>query len=487
GGFKLRVLLAQVLAAAPDVLLLDEPTNHLDILSIRWLEKFLEEFAGAALIVSHDHRFLDNVATSIADVDYATVKVYPGNYQDFVRAKREERERREREIEKREAQIAEQKAFVERFRAKASKARQAQSKLKAIDRIEIESLPQSSRRYPRFRFQQRRPSGRRVVEVEGIAKRYGDTPVLEDVSLTVRRGERIAIIGPNGIGKSTLLKVLMGEVTPDAGSVEWGYETHPGYVAQDHKAQIGGGRQTLEHWLGHVCPQESIGFVRGHLAAVLFSGDEVEKKLEALSGGEAARLMFARHMVEKPNILVLDEPTNHLDLEAIEALVVALRAFEGTLLFVSHDRWFVGQLATRVLEITPDGINDFPGSYDEYLARCGDDHLDRQAVLQKARASKRETKSAKSEPHKRQGPSPARRRKQLEAQLEQVTQEIQAAEGRLEELNALFCAPDFGSTPPAERAALEAEHRMQTEQVRVGMETWEAVEGELEALSRSAE
>ena len=279
--------------------LLDEPTNHLDILSIRWLEGFLQNYKGAALLISHDHHFLDTVSTHIVDVDYETIKAYPGNYAHFVRAKRAERERREAEIAKREAEIADHKAFVERFRAKASKARQAQSKLKAIDRIEIESLPESSRRYPRFRFQQRRPSGKQVVELKEITKSYGDKRVLEGVSLTVARGDRVAIIGPNGIGKSTLLKVMVDELAPDSGEVEWGYETHPGYVAQDHKDQIGGSRETLEQWLAQYCPAEGIGFVRGNLAAVLFTGDECKKKLQALSGGEAARLMFARQSVQE--------------------------------------------------------------------------------------------------------------------------------------------------------------------------------------------
>ncbi len=393
GGFKLRVLLAQVLASEPDALLLDEPTNHLDILSIRWLEQFLLGYKGAALLISHDHRFLDTVATQIVDVDYQTIKAYPGNYARFVEAKREERERREAEIAKREAEIADHKAFVERFRAKASKARQAQSKLKAIDRIEIEPLPESSRRYPRFRFQQRRPSGKQVVELSGIGKCYDDKIVLDGIDLTIQRGERVAIIGPNGIGKSTLLGIMIGEVEADEGEVEWGYETHPGYVAQDHRTQVGGGegsrRQSIEQWLAGFCPAEAIGFVKGQLAAVLFSGEETKKKLEALSGGEAARLMFARQSVEKPNVLILDEPTNHLDLEAIEALVSALRDYDGTLVFVSHDRWFVNELATRIVEITPDGIQDFMGSYDEYLARAGEDHLDAQEVLRRARESKR--------------------------------------------------------------------------------------------------
>ncbi len=475
-----------MLASEPDALLLDEPTNHLDIVSIRWLEKFLEEFPGAALLVSHDHRFLDNVVTTIVDIDYATVKAYPGNYQAFVRAKREERERREREIAKREAQIAEHKAFVERFRAKATKARQAQSKLKAIDRIAIESLPQSSRRYPRFRFQQRRPSGRQVLEIAGIGKSYGDNRVLDDVSLTVMRGERVAIIGPNAIGKSTLLKVAMGEVAADAGSVTWGYETHPGYVAQDHKAQLGHARQTIESWLANACPSESIGFVKGQLGAVLFSRDEAGKRIEALSGGEAARLTFARLIVEKPNVLVLDEPTNHLDLEAIEALVAALKAYDGTLIFVSHDRWFAGELATRVVEITREGINDFPGSYDEYIERCGDDHLDAGAVLRKARTSRRDARGRKEKGRPaRSGESPARQRKRLEGSLERLTEEIQVAEKRMDALNQRFCAPDFFSVTPAdERASLEAEHRALTEKLGERLEEWEALENQLAGLPK---
>ncbi|MBW2398218.1 MAG: ATP-binding cassette domain-containing protein [Deltaproteobacteria bacterium] len=482
GGFKLRVLLAQVLASEPDVLILDEPTNHLDILSIRWLERFLEDFKGTALLVSHDHRFLDNVATTIVDVDYQTAKAYPGNYEAFTHAKREDRERREREIAKRESKIAEQRAFVERFRAKATKARQAQSKLKAIDRIDVEELPQSSRRYPHFRFKHRRPSGRQVLAIENVDKSYGDNRVLENVSLTVMRGERVAIIGPNGIGKSTLLKVAMGEVAADAGSIEWGYETHPGYIAQDHKEQLENERQTLESWLSNVCPSESIGFVRGHLGAVLFSGDEVEKKIAALSGGEAARLIFARQVVEQPNVLVLDEPTNHLDLEAIEALVKGLEAYAGSLIFVSHDRWFVGELATRVIEITPSGIRDFRGTYEEYLERCGDDHLDARAVLRKARDTKREERATRRQPRK-PPINPKRERKRLEAELERITAELQTAETRLEALNAEFCHPEFfNRTPRAEITALEAEHRLLGESVQSKMQEWEAAESSLAEL-----
>ncbi|MBA4160319.1 MAG: ABC-F family ATP-binding cassette domain-containing protein, partial [Gemmatimonadetes bacterium] len=231
GGFKLRVLLAQVLASTPDVLLLDEPTNHLDILSIRWLEKFLQDFAGPVVVISHDHRFLDNVATSILDVDYQTVTLYKGNYTAFLEQKREDRQRREKEIEGRQKEIAHHQKFVDRFKAKASKARQAQSKLRMIEKKadELEELPGSSRRYPKFRFVQRRPSGREVLKITRLKKAFGENEVLHGVDLQVGRGERLVIMGPNGIGKSTLLKIVIGELQADDGEVEWGYETRPGY------------------------------------------------------------------------------------------------------------------------------------------------------------------------------------------------------------------------------------------------------------------
>ncbi len=409
GGFKLRVLLAQTLAARPDALLLDEPTNHLDILSIRWLEKFLAGFKGVVLVISHDHRFLDNVCTHILDVDYETVTLYPGDYTAFFEAKLAERERREKELSKREREIAHHQAFVDRFRAKATKARQAQSKVRLIEKMaaELEPLPMSSRRYPTFQFAPRRPSGKTVLEVEGLAKAYGENQVLSGVTLAVRRGERVAILGPNGIGKSTLLKIALDKVPADAGTVAWGHETYPGYFPQDHREVLAGGDLSIEEWLWQFCPGEPIGFVRGKLGAVLFSKEESRKKVGHLSGGESARLIFARLGVEQPNVLVLDEPTNHLDLEAIEALVEALAAYEGTLLLVSHDRWFVSQLATRIVEIGRDGIRDFVGSYEEYVERCGDDHLDAEAV---ALAARRERRQAKRAAGRVEAGEPARRR-----------------------------------------------------------------------------
>ncbi len=482
GGFKLRALLAKVLAASPDVLMLDEPTNHLDILSIRWLEKFLETYAGCTIVVSHDHRFLDNVCSQILDVDYETIILYKGNYSAFVKSKHEERDRREAEIERQEQKIAEHQAFVDRFRAKATKARQAQSKIKLIDKINIEKLPQSSRRYPNFSFKQQRPSGKQVLTAKAISKSFGDLEVLSDVGLDVRRGERVAIIGPNGIGKSTLLKILVDAIQADEGEVEWGYEAHVGYFAQDHKEQLGTPKQTVEGWLWDVCPAEPIGFVRGQLGAVLFSGDEVNKKVGSLSGGEAARLIFSRHVVEQPNVLVLDEPTNHLDLEAIEALVNGLERYEGTLLFVSHDRWFVGKLATRVVEISPQGITDFIGTYDEYLEKCGDDHLDSEAVLRKARAEKRQARQERKQPQA--GQKNKSRANQLKKELERVTGQLDQAEARINEINETFCDPTyFEKTPPKEVSKLEREQKELSSRVEELMSTWEQLEAELAEIT----
>jgi ATPase subunit of ABC transporter with duplicated ATPase domains len=484
GGFKLRVLLAKVLAAKPDALLLDEPTNHLDIVSIRWLEKFLQGYEGIAVVVSHDHRFLDNVCNQIVDVDYETALLYPGNYTAFEQAKHAERERREAEQGRLEKRIADHQAFVDRFRAKATKARQAQSKVKLIEKMagDLEPLPMSSRRYPTFRFQQRRPSGKDVLVLEGVSKAYGENQVLKDVSLTVRRGDRVAIIGPNGIGKSTLLKIAMGEVTPDGGEVEWGYEAQPGYFAQDHKEIFKGSRQSVEAWLWQVAPAEPIGFVRAHLGAVLFSGDDVKKTVGSLSGGEGARLVFSRLAVERPNVMVLDEPTNHLDLEAIEALVEALRAYDGTLILVSHDRWFVSELADRIIEIEPYGIEDFRGTYDEYIAALGDDHLDADQVMLKVKRDRKEKKGRERTPEEER--ERQKRAKELERRRDQVTAAVDQAEARVGAINETFCDPIyFERTPQKDVRKLEAEQKALSQKIGELMGEWEAIEGEIEGLA----
>ena len=493
GGFKLRVLLAQVLAGAPDVLLLDEPTNHLDILSIRWLEKFLHDFAGPVAVISHDHRFLDNVATHILDVDYQTVTLYKGNYTSFVEQKIEDRERREKEIEGRQKEIAHHQKFVDKFKAKASKARQAQSKLKMIERMAegLEELPGSSRRYPKFRFAQKRPSGREVLKVTGIRKAFGDKEVLPGVDLEVRRGDRLVIMGPNGIGKSTLLKIVMGELPADQGRVEWGYETHPGYFAQDHHEQLEESAGTAEQWLWSFCPGKDRGFVRGHMGMMLFTGDDGEKPLAALSGGEAARLVFSRLSLEQPNVLVLDEPTNHLDLESIEALVAGLLSYEGTLILVSHDRWFVSQLATRVLEIGKGGIRDYHGTYEEYVHACGDDHLDADTVVLKAKREEKKAAAPKKElatngngrPAAAAKPAPRVDFRMVEKRLAELPAEIEAAEARITQIDASFMEPGYFERTPADQLkAVNAERARLQESVERLMEEWERLESDMAAV-----
>ncbi|MFO0647130.1 MAG: ABC-F family ATP-binding cassette domain-containing protein [Polyangiales bacterium] len=491
GGFKLRVLLAQALLGGADALLLDEPTNHLDILSIRWLEKFLAGYRGCAVVISHDQRFLDNVATHILDVDYETITVYTGNYSTFMVEKAAVRARKEAEIAQAEATIAHKKAYVERFRYKASKASQAQSMLKQIEKIEVDELAESSRREPSFAFKIARPSGRDVLELTGVSKSYGDKSVLRDVSLVVRRGERLGVIGPNGLGKSTLLRVAVERLAADRGTVRWGHEVRVGYFAQDHREVLTEPDLRAVDVIQNTIPDAGVAAVRGTLGRVLFSGDDAYKRVSSLSGGEAARLVFGMLMAQEPNVLVLDEPTNHLDLEAIDALVRALKQYEGTLLFVSHDRRFVSDVATRILEITPEGPRDFPGTYEEYLARCGDDHLDAESVVLRAkreRVARESTAPASNaglsweEQKKRRN-----RQQQLPARRDKAMAAVEAAEKRLTEIHNLYASDGFfEKTPKPQLDALVAEEAALGPRIAELMAEWEALEAECAALAEGS-
>ncbi len=503
GGMKLRVLLAQVLVGRPDVLLLDEPTNHLDILSIRWLERFLQGFEGCCIVISHDQRFLDNVATHVLDVDFETISIYKGNYTQFERDKVAMIERKEAENTRVEGIIAEKKAFVERFRAKATKARQAQSRLKQLEKIEVEEIKPTSRRALRIRIIPERPSGRDALEAKNIAKSYGPKKVLEGVNVNVRRGEKVAIIGANGLGKSTLLRILAGRLEKTAGEVKWGHEVRLGYFPQDHHELFDNPKQTVIDYLWSFCPREGTSKVRGELGAVLFSGDDVDKKIQTLSGGEAARLIMAKLAVEKPNTLLLDEPTNHLDVESIQALAKSLKEFEGTVLFVSHNRWFVSELATRVLEVKAQGLTDFPGTYEEYLARCGDDHLDQAAVLQKKKAEAQAQAQPAPAPKGRRESQPPlpkyevssapktdgsweeqkkrrNRLKVLKDKTEKVSADIEAAEEALSAIRTRFAQDGFYQvTPAADVERLHADEKEISAKVEALIQEWEATELEL--------
>jgi ATPase subunit of ABC transporter with duplicated ATPase domains len=484
GGFKLRVLLAQVLVGGVDVLLLDEPTNHLDILTIRWLEKFLAGYAGCAVIISHDQRFLDNVTTHTLDVDYGTIGLYTGAYSKAIAEKTAARERAELDVARAQEEIARKRAWVEKFGAKNTKATQAQSRLKQIEKIEVAELAATSRRTPSFRVTPARPSGKEVLEIAGASKSYGEKAVLRNVSLVVRRGERVAIIGPNGLGKSTLLRIAVGHLAADAGTVKWGHEVRVGYFPQDHREVLTDAQATPLGLIEALTPAEGPTFWRSELGRVLFSGADVTKTVGLLSGGEAARLLFALIAVERPNVLVLDEPTNHLDLESIHAFADAIKAYAGTVVFVSHDRWFVSELATRVVEVRADGLQDFAGTYTEYLGKLGDDHLDGDAVALRAKAEKSAAKPEANAAAASDSWEEQKRKRNRAAQLpklrDKVLAEIEKAEGRKREIDEIYADPGFFQRASrGEIDALVAEAEALAPRIEALVKEWEELEQEL--------
>ncbi len=381
GGQKVRVLLAQALFGHPGALLLDEPTNHLDLDSIHWLEEFLGRYDGTVVVISHDRHFLNNVCTHIADIDYQTIIQYTGGYDDMVMAKMQVRSRIESENAQREKKIAQLNEFIQRFAA-GTRSSQVTSRRKEVERLQPGDLARSNIQRPYIKFEQRRPSGRHALECEGVRRGYDiDGRRLEVVSgftANVQRGERVAVLGRNGAGKTTLLNALLAnapQVTEagrgiDAGTVRWGHEASVGYFSQDFAESIPKG-WTMADWLRQFDPDATVEQIRGVLGQMLFRGEEGVKKTEVLSGGESCRLMFCKLMLQKPNILVLDEPTNHLDLEAVIALNSALQRYEGTILLVTHDEDLIDEVATRIWAFHPDGLEDFQGTYAEYLAKSG--------------------------------------------------------------------------------------------------------------------
>jgi ATPase subunit of ABC transporter with duplicated ATPase domains len=373
-GLKLRVLLAQALFSRPDVLLLDEPTNNLDIHSIRWLERALNEYNATMVIISHDRHFLNQVCTHIADLDYQHLKIYPGNYDDFMLASVQARQRVEASNAKARDKISDLQEFVRRFSANASKARQATSRKRQLEKIKIEEIKPSSRQNPYIRFEQAKKLYRSAVSVENVSFTYpkGEQPVLSKLTFAVEAGERVAIIGPNGAGKTTLMRLLAGELRPSSGHITWVENALPGYMPQDPQAEFEE-KSDLFTWISRYTGKaDDDQLVRATLGRLLFSGEETKKSVKVLSGGEKGRMIYGKLMLMKPNVLLMDEPTNHMDMETIESLQIGLEHYPGTLIFVSHDREFVGGLATRIIELRPgEAIRDFKGTYDEYLKTEG--------------------------------------------------------------------------------------------------------------------
>ena len=370
-GWKLRILLAQALFADPDILLLDEPTNNLDINTIRWLEDVLFQRKSTMIIISHDRHFLNSVCTHMADLDYGELRVYPGTYDQYMTAATQVRERLYSDNAKKKAKITELQSFVSRFSANASKAKQATSRARQIDKIQLEEVKLSSRISPYLRFEQDKKLYRQALEVEGLRKAYDAEPLFSDLDLQVEVGERVAIIGASGIGKTTLLRTLLGDLEAESGTCKWSENSNIGYYAQDHSSDFDE-EIDLYSWMaqwGQESDDEQV--IRGTLGRLLFSQHEIEKSVKVISGGEQGRMMFGKLMLQKPNIMLMDEPTNHLDMESLEALNLALENYPGTLFFVSHDREFISSLATRIIDITKDGVVNFKGSYDEYLRSQG--------------------------------------------------------------------------------------------------------------------
>lgn len=477
GGYKLRVLLAQVLFGRPDILLLDEPTNHLDLFSIKWLEGYLRNFPGTLLVTSHDRDFLNGVCNSIVDFDYGTIKIYKGDYDAFTELKRQDRELKESTLAKHDKRRQDLQEFVDRFRAKASKARQAQSKARLVEKLEDQmdalDLTPSSRTYPNIRFEPLRATGAVVLKANGIAKAYGNKKVLENVSMELERGDRLAIIGPNGIGKSTLLEILTNHVKADAGNFEWGFAVRPAYFPQDYAREITGSLSLLD-WLGQFdreLPQEKL---REILARVLFSGETVNQSVQTLSGGESARLMLAKMMLQKPNVLIFDEPTNHLDMEAIEELTKAMQEFDGTILLVSHNRYFVSHIATRILEITFHGIRHFKCTYAEYIQNQEIDYLSSQTALSQRYAHEKGSPAKSKESNYENQKKLRNLKSQLKKQMQMAEDECHRLEEKVKEIDLLLASEGFFINTPRDKQqeTLDQKHKLD-QKLHAAMDNWE--------------
>jgi ATP-binding cassette subfamily F protein 3 len=498
GGFRMRAALASRLFQKPDLLLLDEPTNHLDIPSVRWLEQFLHAFKGAMILVSHDRDFLNRQIRRIISFEPEGMISYSGNYDFYLKAREEEKKGLEAKARHQEQKVKEAERFIERFRSKASKARQAQSKIKLVKKMDVVQTHQKQKTV-RFSFPEVSRSGRDVVSFEAMSKGFGEGPLYRDVNLTVRRGEKIAIIGPNGCGKTTLLRMVAGEMEPDEGKISLGYGVTIGYFAQHHSEMLMPQKTVIDE-VYQVVPHETVGFVRGVCSAFLFSGEDVDKLIGVLSGGERARVSLAKLLVKPGNMMVMDEPTNHLDISSSETLIDALEKYNGTLLFVSHNQSFINRLATKIWDIREREIIEYPGNLDEYY-----DHLDRVKVRQdtiernsKSVPQKRMTKnhdrapkeSEKSRNRKAQKREQAEKRrlihdtlKPILTELEELEQRIAGLESTQKEIEKMLADPEIFRDKDRSVPLLN-EYSHVREELDQLLSDWEKRQGELESTKK---
>ncbi|NGX51119.1 MAG: putative ABC transporter ATP-binding protein YbiT [Chlamydiae bacterium] len=448
GGYKLRVLLSQVLFVQPDLLLLDEPTNYLDIFSIRWLERYLMDYPGTLILSSHDRYFLNRVCQEIVDIDYAEMRRYRGDFDQFMDKKVKEMEMKGAMLASYAKRKKDINRFIDRFKAKASKARQAGSRVRMIAKLEEEERTYeqqpSSREYPHFHFEIERPSGERVLSVEEISKSFSELQILKNIGFEVERGERVALVGANGIGKSTLLEILTGHAKADSGKYKWGVHAKLAYFPQNFHRLLNPEANVYD-WLRAVSKEVTDEAVRRNLGQMLFDEEGQRKKIRALSGGEAARLVFASLMLKEHNILILDEPTNHLDIESTDALIEALNSYRGTLVMVSHNRYFISETANRIVELQGGKVVDFRGGYSEFVKQHERDYLDRDSARTK---------------EKKSGGDDRRQRSRLKREVERLEREITAVEVQLHALNETLAAPHF-----YEKTSEEKKQKILNEQV----------------------
>jgi ATP-binding cassette subfamily F protein 3 len=483
GGWRMRAALAGLLLEDPDLLLLDEPTNHLDLPTLAWFDQFLRRSHKALVLISHDREFLNRQISKVVSLEVEGLRTWSGDYEDYRRQRVQEYERLLAQSEKVSAKRAQLEAFINRFRAKASKATQAQSKMKQLDKLEsVEVLRE--RDTVSFRFPAVAASGREVARFRSIRKAWGDTVVYEGLDAQVLRGQRIAVVGLNGAGKTTLLKLLAGELEPDAGTIELGHNVVLGYYAQHHAETLDRTRTILEE-LGALVPDKSPAYVRSVLGAFLFSGDDVDKRIGVLSGGERARVALARLLLKPANLLVMDEPTNHLDLDSSEALIEALEHYQGTLIFVSHNRSFLDALATQIWDVRDRRVTPFPGNLVDYLH-----HLELTAEPDDASGAASGSTGVSSEKQRRRAEAEARaarsqRTGPLKKEIASLEARIAQLEAAQKEREAQLVDPAFAANYAASRPVLEA-HRADGAELEALYARWEAASSELSALTQGA-
>ena len=490
GGWKMRAALASLLYQSPDLLLLDEPTNHLDIPSIRWLEQFLQDFKGAMLLISHDREFLNRQVHRIIGLEPERMKSYSGNYDFYLKAREDDKQSLEAIARNQELKIKEAQKFIERFRSKSSKARQAQSKIKLVKKMELVQTARTDRKI-RFSFPPVPRSGREAVSIKGVSKGFGEKTLYRDLNLSVLRGERIAIIGPNGCGKTTLLRMVAGEIEHDEGTIALGHGVSMAYFAQ-HQSDMLDPQKTVLQEASQVVPHESISFVRGVCGAFLFSGKEVDKFIEVLSGGERARVSLAKILLKPGNLMIMDEPTNHLDIVSSEILIDALGEFGGTLMFVSHNQSFINRLATKIWDIRDGEIVEYPGNLHEYydhLDRKEDyeqydparDKLDGENQVQKASEKKRESRKGQKRKRAEKRRMIHETLKPVLAELEHLEKRIAESESRQKFLETTLADPDLFRDKEKSVPLLNEYNKVRGELDSL-LKKWEQRQNELETL-----